>query len=117
MIRRVGGILAGLIVLTLSFSGWSNVCLGMTKVAASQSASHVMDGHSARDAGSKSHSHSGKQSGSERCQHLSSCTGLTLAPVILQQAPDRNHADRVLLLAQVAPSSQSPDLEPPPPKA
>jgi hypothetical protein len=117
MIRRWGGIVAGLIVLTFSFSGWTNVCVGMSQSAASQSASHLMDAHSGHGAGSNSKSHHDTDTGSKRCQHLSSCTGLTLAPVSLRQAPDANHPDRLFLLAQSAPSSQSPDLEPPPPKA
>lgn len=117
--RRFGAFLTSLLVLTFSFSGWSNVCAGMSHKTASHASSQATHGEVHHDADATSHSHHtpGNGTGSDHCQQMSSCTGLTIAPVLEGQSTNREHTDRVVQIADSAPTSQTPDLEPPPPKA
>src|SRR5205814_2249663 len=113
--------LTSLLMLSLSVSSWSNVCAKMSSPSktASDAASHVMDGPGHDDSRSPAHSHhnSGNGSRSNHCQHASLCTSSSLAPVVERATADPSHEHPSLQLTQSRPSSQSPDLEPPPPRA
>jgi hypothetical protein len=117
LMRRVSAILTGLLVLTFSFSGWSNVCAAMSRNSATPTA-HTMGGPSHHDS---SHSHhlpaDGTGNRTDHCQHAVSCSNSTLAPTVTGVAPAVEPSGKILLPNESLPSSQSPDLEPPPPKA
>jgi hypothetical protein len=66
---------------------------------------------------SQSHQTSGKGIPSEHCQNAATCTGIVFSANVLVDPLEELHADHVLQLAALAPHSESPDLEPPPPKA
>jgi hypothetical protein len=115
LMRRVSAILTGLLVLTFSFSGWSSVCASMSRN--NTAAPHTMGGPSHDDSRSSSHSHHLPGNGSDHCQHAVSCSNSTLAPTVSGVAPAVEQSGKILLPNESLPSSQSPDLEPPPPKA
>ena len=107
-----------MLMLTFSYSGWTNVCLVMSHKADTPAVAHSSD--HANHHHSDSHSHSkhtpADDTGSNHCQHVSSCASTTMPRVILREAADVSHAEPVRS-NDSRPSSQSPDLEPPPPKA
>lgn len=121
--QRLSAILTGLLVLTFSFSGWSNVCASMSHKSQMEHGVQVVDGGSDHHTSSPSHSHhtrgtgTGTGTGSDHCQHASSCTSSTSAPASLSDTRGQVKADRIVHPDESLPSSQSPDLEPPPPKA
>jgi len=119
MMRRFAGILTSLMVLTFSFSGWSNVCPTMSLTGTSQALVQDMPGMTHHDHGSPSPSHHnpGDRTGTDHCQHVTSCNSSTFAPVADREIPLVLPTGVVFPPSESPPSSQSPELEPPPPKA
>ena len=117
--RRRVALLTCILVLTFSLSGWRNVCDGMSEQASTQTMPHPAPGGHEHDTGSPSHSHQtpGDTNPVGHCQSASSCPGVSLVAEESDVSIDAVHSDRVQLVVQLAPASQSPDLEPPPPKA
>jgi hypothetical protein len=117
--RRLNAILTGFLVLTFSLSGWGNVCTTMSSKADAHGMGRMMAGMTEHDAGSSSHSHRapGTGTGTEHCQHATSCTSVTEAATIHRDAQLPLSAGHAVSPNESLPSSQSPDLEPPPPKA
>ena len=118
MRRRLSALITCFLVLTLSLSG-NNVCEEMSHRASAPDTSHASTGADEHHAPAHSHSHqtSGKSIPSEHCQNATTCTGVVFSANVLVGPVEESHADHVLQLAALAPHSESPDLEPPPPKA
>jgi hypothetical protein len=95
------------------------VCDAMAHEAASRasapSGAGSHENHTA--APSDSQHHSDHPTPLDHCTGTTSCAGLVLTAEILGDTIDFPHSDRVVLLSAIIPNSQSPDLEPPPPKA
>ena len=66
---------------------------------------------------SDSDQHSHHRGALDHCAGGTSCAGIVLTSDVLVESNDVAHSDRVVQGATVVPASQSPDLEPPPPKA
>jgi hypothetical protein len=66
---------------------------------------------------SDSHRHSDHRTPLDHCAGATSCAGLALTADVLVEGIDFPHNDPVVQLSAIVPTSQSPDLEPPPPKA
>lgn len=66
---------------------------------------------------SQSHHTSEHRSPLDHCPNATSCAGLVLEADVLVKSIDGARSDRVVQVVALAPTSQSPDLEPPPPKA
>src|SRR5512138_471639 len=111
MRRRVSALLASLLVLTFSFSTWSNVCADMSHNSRAHAMSHS-DTSSA-----PSHHPSTNDTGNARCHNLLACaaaTGIVTAPDL---SIDGNRTDGVAFHHIELRSSQRPLLDPPPPRA
>ena len=117
--RRLNAILTGLLVLTFSLSGWGNVCAAMSLKGASHDMARMMAGTMQHDGRSSSHSHHmpANGTGTEHCQHAASCSTLTIAAIADRDVQLPSPADHAVSPNESLPSSQSADLEPPPPKA
>jgi len=117
MIRRAAGLLTGILVLTFSVSGQKKVCDSMSHQSPDSVALSETSGHE-HDSGPGHSHHSPTESAPvDHCQSASSCPGVSLATVVADDSPDDVGSNGVLLTHESAPSSESPDLEPPPPKA
>ena len=68
-------------------------------------------------ASSDSHHPSDHRSPLDHCASATSCAGHVLTTDLAVGSIDFAHSDGVVQVAALAPASESPDLEPPPPKA
>src|SRR5688500_2434245 len=116
MRRRLPALITGLLVLSFSMSG-GNACAGKSHESNAQSTVHTPSSHE-HDSPPSSHSHhtSDKSIPPDHCQTTTSCTGVVLGTHVVLSVTG-SHAERVVQVAALAPTGQSPDLEPPPPKA
>lgn len=116
--RRLSGLLSCILALTFSGSG-SRACDAMAHKTATQAPAHSAAGshdhHS--PVPSDPHRHSDNRTPLDHCAGATSCAGVVLTADVVVDAIDVSHSDRVAQSALIAPVSQSPDLEPPPPKA
>ena len=119
MRRRVPALFSCILVLTFSLSGWSNVCDSMSDESTSHTTSHGVLTGAEHDPSGPSHSDHAPGNGTpvSHCQSAASCPGVSLVVGESEESIDAGHSDRVRLVVELAPASQSPDLEPPPPKA
>lgn len=117
MRRRLSALFSCLVVLTFSNPG-SRVCDSMAHESGSQTNAHAASGSHKHD-GSSSDSHHPSHHGSplDHCASATSCTGVVVATEVTVESVEFAHSDRVVPAVALAPSSESIDLEPPPPKA
>ena len=117
MRRRLPALLTCFLVLTSSIS-WTNVCEGMGWQAKPQDTLHTASSIHGHDSPPSSHSHrtSDKSTPLNHCQNATSCTWVVLATDMLLPVVC-SPADGVMQMAALVPDGNSPDLEPPPPKA
>jgi hypothetical protein len=116
MRRRLSALITCFLVLTLSLSG-NNVCEEMSHRASAPDTSHATTDADEHHAPAHSHQTSGKSIPSEHCQNAATCAGVVFSANVLLIPIEPLHVDHALQLAAFAPDSESPDLEPPPPKA
>jgi hypothetical protein len=116
--RRVAALFSCLLVLTFSTSG-NRVCDAMAHETAAQLSAHTTAESHANHSRppSDSHRHSDERTPLDHCSGPASCASLVLAADVTAEAIDIAHSDCVVQLSAIVPTSQSPDLEPPPPKA
>jgi hypothetical protein len=111
--RRLSALFSCLLVLTFSSTG-IRVCDAMDQ----ERAPVTSEGHEHHSpAPSGSHSQSDHRAPFDHCTGATSCAGVLLAADVLIDAIDSVNHDGVVQMIAIAPASQSPDLEPPPPKA
>ena len=117
MRRRLSALLSCFLVLSFSISG-DNACEGMPDQSNPQNTLHATSSSHDHDSPQSSHSHhtSDRSIPPDHCETTTSCAGVVLATRALVSIVC-SHAERVVQLAALAPAGQSPDLEPPPPKA
>ncbi len=121
MRRRAAGLLSCMLVLTFSLSARVEVCAGMshepTAVATPpQSASHEQ--HSDHHSGPAPHAPASHENvPPDGCQSASSCATVVFAADVVERSIDCLHAESVVSNVALTLSSESLDLEPPPPKA
>ena len=118
MMRRLSSLVTCFLVLTFSIPG-ANVCDGMVHESNPHNAAHQVHGGDVHHlpVHSQPHQTSHKGAPSDHCQTSTTCTAVVFAGNVLLPRIDFSHVDRVAREVAAAPSSQSPDLEPPPPKA
>ena len=118
MRRRLSGFFSLFLVLTFSSSG-TRACDDMAHKSTTQAATPPASGNHEHHAPASSDSHhpDDHRSPLDHCASATSCAGLVLATDVLVESVRIVHSDRVVQVAALAPASQSPDLEPPPPKA
>src|SRR4051812_25316084 len=104
--RRATAILASLLVLTFSMSGWSSACEAMSAMTMSQ-AKHDAGGMSHHQSSSDSHSNNapGKSGRANDCQHAVWCNGATLAHGVDRETPLTSVTVHVLPPNESRPSS------------
>lgn len=119
MRRRFSALLTCILVLTFSLSGWSSVCESMSDKSTSHATAHTMPTDAEPDMSGPLHSgHSpGKGVPVGHCRSAASCPGVSLGVGEADTSIDARHSDPFRPFVELAPASQSLDLEPPPPKA
>lgn len=118
MRRRFTALLSCLLALTFSTSG-SRVCDSMAHTSGLDSTTHSASNsheHHA-PASSDSHHRSDHNGPLDHCPNVTSCAGVVVLAEALVKSIDCSHSNHVVQTVALAPASQSPDLEPPPPKA
>ena len=114
MMRRCSAFLTCVLVLTLSLSSGIDVCASMMAHAVATPAGETGHHHDS----STPAPHSADDSApADSCLQASSCAVSVDTPAIKRQSAVAIAHPRVVFAAQLAPASQLPDLEPPPPKA
>jgi hypothetical protein len=118
MRRRLSALFSLFLVLTFSSSG-ARVCEDMAHKSATQAPSHGTSENHEHHApvSTDSHQHDGHPTPADHCASTTSCAGLVLASDVLVESIELSLTERIASIVALAPTSQSPDLEPPPPKA
>ena len=117
MMRRVAALLSGFLFLIFSVSGWRNVCDNMSHQSGAHATGGSTQAQGHHSAPTQSHDWPGKNAPTDHCQSASLCSGHSLVTLVAANAADHTGSRGVLLAQESAPSSEFPDLEPPPPRA
>src|SRR6476659_3984612 len=116
MRRRLAGLFSCMLVLTFSSSG-SRVCNDMAHGLGAQATAHAASGmyehhgHAPAD----SHRPADHRAPLDHCPSASPCASVLLVADAAVQSIDSPHNDGIVQVAELEPSSESTDLEPPPP--
>ena len=118
MRRRLAGLFSCMLVLTFSMSG-SRVCNDMAHELGAQATAHPFSGTHEHHAPAPADSHrpTDHHAPLDHCPSAGSCASVVLAADVTVEGSGSTHGDRVVQVAALEPPSESPDLEPPPPKA
>ena len=121
MRHRAAGLLSFMLVLSFSLSVPGEVCAGMSHEPTAdatppESSSHEQ--HSDHHSGPAPHSPASHNNvPPDDCQSASSCATVVFAADVVERSIDCLHAQSVVPETALTLSSESLDLEPPPPKA
>lgn len=117
MIRRFGALLCLLLVTTFSAASANGVCTSMPSRGGDAGVVPVVDPHDGHGSVPAGHDHTDEDATTTGCGSAASCSTSVGAPVTARPTIRIPVGDRIADAAELAPLSQLPDLEPPPPKA